>query len=151
VSSSTALAGEDTPQRPRGWARFLSVEALVRKPQRFSLRRFKRSPARRLPDELILRAAFVGIPAGQLLVHRQPDGGLAFVALWTRFGWCREAVGGRLVDEALMLAREVACTRLSSRVPRVDVGFQAALRARSFSEREGDEGELIFELAGQPS
>jgi hypothetical protein len=103
------------------------------------------------PTDMIVQAAFATIPAGQLLLRRQSDRHLVIGRLWTRFGWCRAEVGGRLVDEALALAREAACTRFSCRLAREDLEFQAVLQARGFSSREADEGELDLELALEAS
>jgi hypothetical protein len=132
-------------------ARLLSVQALVPKHEGLSLRPFARSSVRQLPRDIILQAAILTLPVGRLLLRLQGDGSLAIGDLWTRFVWCREGLGGRLVDEALLLAREAACTRFSCRLALGDMGFQAALYARGFAGREADGGGLILELAVEPS
>jgi hypothetical protein len=96
---------------------------------------------------MVLQAALLSLPAGQLLLRRHEDGSVMIEELWTRREACRAIVGGRLVDEALLLARETPCAWLRSRPARADQAFQAALRVRGFDSRESEDGGVLFEVA----
>jgi len=109
------------------------------------LRPFARGRARSLPPEMVLQAAFIILPAGQLLLRSDADGGVVLEELWTRRGAWRPLVAGCLVDAALRLAREAPCTRFTGRASAEDTGLQAALRARSFEGRAEADGSIVFE------
>lgn len=130
-------------------ARLLTVHALVPMQQGLYLRPFARGRARSLPPELVLQAALVSLPAGQLLLRSGEDGAVVFEELWTRRGASRTLVAARLVDEALALAREAPCTRFSSRAAREDTSLHAVLETRAFRARAAEDGSLLFERAGR--
>lgn len=130
-------------------AGFIRVHALVPSHHGVSLRPFARGRARPLPHEIVLQATLLALAAGHVVLLKRADGSLALEELWTRSGRCREQVVGRLLDEALLLAREAGVARLSIRPAREDREIEAALRSRGFVSRQSDEGELVLEVVAE--